>query len=139
LTTLSVICIGVKPAVTVFARFIVTVQVAAVPVQAPVQPLKVEPAAAVAVSVTVLFWLKLAAQAAPQSIPAGELVTVPVPVPALVTVSITGTGVKLAVTVFAMDIVTVQVVAVPVQAPDQPSNVEPVAGVAVRVTKVLQL
>jgi hypothetical protein len=40
-----------KVAVTDFAAFMVTVHVA-VPVHAPLQPVKVEPAAAVAVSVT---------------------------------------------------------------------------------------
>ena len=42
---------GVKVAVTVVAALMLTVQ-APVPVHAPVQPLKVEPAAGVAVSVT---------------------------------------------------------------------------------------
>jgi hypothetical protein len=43
----------------------------------PLQPAKIEPAAAVAVSVTIVPLLKLAEQVLPQLIPAGELVTVP--------------------------------------------------------------
>ena len=46
-------------------------------------------------------------------------------------------GAKLAVQVFAAVIVTVAVVAVPLQAPPQETNCEPVSGVAVRVTRVL--
>src|SRR5439155_18551266 len=75
-----------KVAVTVVAALRVTVQ-APVPEQPPpLQPVKVEPAAGVAVSVTAVPLVKLAAQVAPQVIPAGLLVTVPVPVPALETV-----------------------------------------------------
>ena len=44
--------------------------------------------------------------------------------------------VKLAVTFCAALMVTMQDVEVPVQAPDQPENIEPVAGVAVIVTVV---
>ena len=57
-----------------------TVQ-AAVPVQAPDQPVKVEPEAGVAVRVTEVPLPKLAVQVEPQSMPAGLLVTVPAPVP----------------------------------------------------------
>lgn len=46
-------------------------------------------------------------------------------------------GTKLAVQVFAVVIVTVAVVAVPLQSPPQESNFEPVSGVAVKVTRVL--
>ena len=77
-----------KVAVTVVAALKVTVQVP-VPVHPPpLQPLKIEPAAGVAVSVTAVPPAKLAAQFAPQVIPAGELVTVPLPVPAGVTVRV---------------------------------------------------
>jgi hypothetical protein len=48
----------------------------------------VEPAVAVAVSVTIVPEANDAEQVAPQSIPAGELVTEPEPVPALLTVSV---------------------------------------------------
>ncbi|UWZ83053.1 hypothetical protein MOP44_21090 [Occallatibacter riparius] len=63
-----------------------TVQVS-VPVQAPDQPAKVEPAAAVAVSVIEVPLEKVAEHVDPQLIPDGLLVTVPVPVPASCTVS----------------------------------------------------
>jgi hypothetical protein len=55
----------------------------------PLQPLTVEPALGVAVSVTVVFLVKLAEQVVPQLIPSGLLVTVPLPVPALTTVNVT--------------------------------------------------
>ena len=72
---------------------------------------------------------------APQLIPAGALVTVPLPVPALLTVSAKVCGVKVAVTVVAALMLTVQA-PVPVHAPVQPLKVEPAAGVAVNVTAV---
>ena len=74
-------------AVTLVLALTVTVQVA-VPVQAPDQPAKVEPEEGVAVRVTEVPLLKVAAQVEPQLIPAGVLVTVPVPVPAGVTVRV---------------------------------------------------
>ena len=74
-----------KVAVTVFAAFMVSVQVP-VPVQAPLQPAKVLPAAGVAVRVTLVPLVKFALQVALQSIPAGPA-TVPEPVPNLATVS----------------------------------------------------
>src|SRR5947209_2953042 len=102
----------------------------------PLQPVKVEPAAGVAVSVTAVPLVKLAEQVAPQVMPAGELVTVPLPVPAGATVRVKVCGVKLAVTVVAAESVTVQV-PVPEQPPPlQPVKVEPAAGVAVSVTTV---
>src|SRR5207253_2969690 len=102
----------------------------------PAQPVKVEPAAGVAVNVTVVPLAKLAEQVAPQLIPAGALVTVPLPVPALLTVSAKVGRAKVAVTVVAALRVTVQV-PVPEQPPPvQPVKVEPAAGVAVSVTTV---
>ena len=58
-----------------------------VPVEQPVplQPAKVEPAAALADKVTVVPLLKVPEQVVPQLMPAGELETVPLPVPAFVT------------------------------------------------------
>src|ERR687888_339247 len=112
----------------------VTVQVP-VPVQAPLQPVNVEPAAAVAVSVTVVPSGKEAEQVAPQSIPAGELVTAPEPAPAFVTVSVCMISAKSAVTARSWSMVTVQV-PVPLQSPLQPVKVEPASGVAVSVTVV---
>ena len=72
---------------TVVAAETVTVHVPVPEHPPPLQPVKVEPATGVAVSVTAVPLVKLAAQVAPQLIPTGELVTVPLPVPAGVTVS----------------------------------------------------
>jgi len=60
------------------------------PLEQPVpdQPAKVEPEAAVAVKVTAVAVLKVVAQALPQLIPEGELVTVPLPVPLWFTVTV---------------------------------------------------
>jgi hypothetical protein len=74
----------VKVAVTVVAAVMGTVQVAVPEQPPPLQPVKVEPAAAEAVRVTEV--LKLARQVEGQLMPAGALVTVPLPVPAGVTV-----------------------------------------------------
>jgi hypothetical protein len=71
----GVCCVNV--AVTLTAEFIVTMQL--VPLQAPLQPAKVQPAAGVALSVTCVPLLKFALQVAPQLIPDGVLVTVPLP------------------------------------------------------------
>jgi len=126
----------VKVAVTVVAALKVTVQ-APVPEQPPpLQPLKVEPAAGAAVSVTAVPLGKLATHVALQVMPVGALVTVPLPAPAGVTVSVKVWSVKVAVTVVAAETVTVQA-PVPEQAPPlQPLKVEPAAGAAVSVTAV---
>src|SRR3954452_20058298 len=79
--------VGAKVALTVLAASMVTVQLP-VPLQAPPQPVKVEPAAGVAVNETMLPAAKEALQVLPQLIPAGLEVTVPLPEPALVTVSV---------------------------------------------------
>ncbi len=78
----------------------VTVQVP-VPVQAPLQPAKVEPLAAAALRVTEAPALNAAEQVAPQLMPVGLLVTVPLPLPALLTVRLkveVGAVLKVAVT-----------------------------------------
>src|SRR5439155_10840692 len=126
--------VGVKVAVTVVAAEIVTVQAPGPEQPPPLQPLKVEPAAGAAVSVTAVPFVKLAAQVAPQVIPPGELVTVPLPVPAGVTVRAKVWGVKVAVTVVAAEIVTVQLPVAEQAPPLQPLKVEPGAGAAVSVT-----
>jgi hypothetical protein len=59
-----------------------------VPVQAPLQPEKVEPLAAVAVKARVAPPVKVALQTLPQLIPLGLVTTVPFPVPAFVTASV---------------------------------------------------
>src|SRR5207249_2801682 len=126
----------VKVAVTVVAAETVTVQVP-VPEHPPaVQPVKVEPAAGVAVNVTAVPLVKLAEQVTPQLIPAGALVTVPLPVPAGVTVRVKVWSVKVAVTVVPAESVIVHA-PVPEQPPPvQPVKVEPATGVAVNVTAV---
>src|SRR5207245_3427385 len=88
-----------KVAVTVVGAETVPVQAPVPEHPPPLQPLKVEPAAAVAVSVTAVPLVKLAEQVAPQLIPAGALVTVPLPVPALLMVSARLGRLQVAVTV----------------------------------------
>src|SRR5437660_1395086 len=103
-------------AVTARTALIVTLQVP-VPVQLPLQPVKVAPAAGVAVRVTRVPVVKAVEQVAPQEIPPGELVTVPLLVPDLVTVSGKDDDcTNAAVTEVAAFIVTVQV-PVPVHPP----------------------
>ena len=111
-----------------------------VPLHAPPQPAKVLPLEARAVSVTALVLVKLAdalVQPAAQLNPLGLLVTLPVPVPDLVSVTkrVVAAVVKLAVTLRALSMLTVQLL-VPVQAPLQPLNVLPDAGCALKVTDV---
>lgn len=108
-----------------------------VPVHAPDQPENADPVLAVAVSVTGVPLAKLALHVDPQLMPEGLLVTVPVPVPAACTVTWIPEADKLnvAVTVaLAVGVTTHD--PVPLQPPDQPANVEPVLGAAVRVTGV---
>ena len=76
-------------AATDVAALIVTVQ-GPVPVQPPLQPVNVEPAAGVAVKVTAVPLANAAEQVAPQEMPAGAVETVPVPAPAFVTESVRG-------------------------------------------------
>lgn len=124
-------------AVTLRACVIDTVQVP-VPEHAPLQPAKLEPLVAEAVRVTEAPAAKLALQVLPQLMPPVFEVTVPEPLPAFATLS-AKLAVELlnaAVTERAADIETTQVVAVPLHAPLQPPNVEPLAAVAVSVTEV---
>jgi hypothetical protein len=125
-----------KVAVTDFDALKVTVQVVDVPVQAPPQPLKVAPVPGAAFSVTVEFaaWFALVHVVAP----APQLIPPPVTVPLPVTDTLSVKPVppppvppeKVAVTLLDWLIDTVQVVALPPQAPVQPTKVPPVAGVA---------
>ena len=78
--------ISVNVAVTLLAAVMLTVQLP-VPVQAPLQPVKVLPVTGVAVSVTLAPLVKDALHVVPQLIPAGALLTVPVPVPLLLIVN----------------------------------------------------
>ena len=123
-------------AVTARAAVIASTQLP-VPVQAPLQPANFEPVAAAAVSVTDAPLAKLALQVVPQLMPPVFDVTVPAPVPFLATVSAKLAVVLLnvAVTLRACVIDTAQL-AVPVHAPLQPANVEPLAAAALSVTLV---
>src|SRR5947209_4778176 len=130
---------SVNVAVTMVAALRVTVQAPGPEQPPPLQPLKVEPAAGAAVSVTAVPLAKLAAQVAPQVMPAGLLVTVPAPVPALETVSVkvgVEAAVKVAVTVVAAETVTTHDPVPEHPPPFQPLKVEPAAGAAVSVTAV---
>jgi hypothetical protein len=79
--------IRLKLAVTVRGPFIVTWQLP-VPVQAPLQPVKVDPPLAVAVRVTGVPPGYAWEQSLPHAIPAGLEVTVPKPVPAFPTIKV---------------------------------------------------
>jgi hypothetical protein len=78
----------------------------------------------------------VAVQVGPQLIPAGALVTVPVPVPARITLSTLCDDVKVAVTLRAAVIVTLQVFPETELHPLQLVKVELTSGVAVRTTDV---
>ena len=113
-----------------------------VPVQSPLHPVNTEPAAGVAVKATAVPETMGALVHVPEVTPAVEVqliepvpVTVPVPVPAPATEIGKVVGVKLALTEFAVLMVTVHA-PVPEQAPPQPENAEPAAGVGVKVTEV---
>lgn len=122
-------------AVTVRLTLIDTTQVVALPVQAPVQPAKIEPAAGDAVNVTLLPSTYDSEQSAPQLMPTGDEVTVPEPAPERLTVSVrAGSLSNLAVTARASETTVVQVSSVLVHTPVQPANKESAAGVAVNVT-----
>lgn len=123
-------------AVTPTAPLTDTVQVP-VPEQAPPQPVNVDPPVGVAVNMTELFdGENVKEQVEPQAIPTGVLSTVPVPEPARVTVNVSVVEpLNEAVTAVAALSVTMQV-PVPVHAPLQPANVDPLAGAAVSVTGV---
>jgi hypothetical protein len=114
-----------------------------VPVQPPpLQPVKDEPAAGAAVSVTDVPAVTDSVQSEPQLMPAGLLTTVPVPVPDLVAVSVyeevgggdCGAGENIAEMLTGAFPVVMHGL-VPVQPPPlQPANTDPVAAVGVRVT-----
>jgi len=103
--TVSVCVVNVNVAVTDCAAVIVTWHVPVPEQPPPLQPVNVEPAATVAVSVTTVPCVNEAAQVEPQLIPAGELVTVPEPEPAFATVSV-WMAEKVAVTDWSALIVT---------------------------------
>ena len=105
------------------------------PVQAPLQPVKVECPVGAAVSVTISFFQKDSLQSPGQVIPDTSLVIVPVPLPVLVTVNLyLGSAVKVALTVFDAVIVTVQVLPLTLLQPVHLARLECSAGVAVNTT-----
>src|SRR5690348_3137269 len=100
-----------------------------VPEQAPLQPVKTEPAPGVAARLTCVPEVKAAEQDAPQLIPDGELETVPELVPVFVTDSVNW-RMNTAVTV-VFEFMRTAHGEVPTQAdPVQPAKTEPAAGVA---------
>lgn len=125
--------------------FMVNTQ-APVPPQAPVQPIKVALPLATAAKVTTVPMGKLALQPTPQLMPLGEEVTVPPPVPAVVTLNIATVVLSKAAVTFGIGVridgsIKVELTnsvhtPVPPQAPPQPVNLDPVAGVAVSTTVV---
>jgi hypothetical protein len=103
----------------------------------PVHPVKVALDAGVAVTVTTVPKSNVIEHVTPQSIPDGLEDTDPVPVPFFATTSCCcGWLLKFAVTVWAASIVTWQVPVPEQPEPDQPVNVCPRSGVAVKVTTV---
>src|SRR5580704_7010086 len=127
--TLSVYWVCANVAVTLCAALIVTTQLST-PLQAPPQPEKPQPSAGVAVSVTWVPWTKPVLQVDGQLIPAGELATAPLPVTFTESVSACK---NVTVTDSAAFIVTVQL-PLPLQAPPQLLNAQPLVGVGVKVT-----
>jgi hypothetical protein len=109
-------------------------QVLPVNVLQPVHAPNTDPAAGSAVSSTTVPTVKGAEQPFPQSIPPGTEPTKPSPVPSRVSVIPGVEELKVAVTIRAAVIATVQVLVVPWQSPLHPPNVEPVAAAAVSVT-----
>ena len=113
------------------------------PLHAPLQPEKVEPAAGVAVRVTLVPLVTDALQVGPQLIQPGQELTVPLLLPSLLMVSkdvgglvVTRLVLKLALIVVFAFIVTVQSPVPLHPPPDQPSKVDPAAAVAERDTTV---
>jgi hypothetical protein len=97
----------------------------------PVQPLKIDPAAGVAVKATTAPEENAALHVAPQLIPAGLLVTVPLPLPALLIVSVK-VGVNVAMQLTATDMITLP--SLQSASPVQPAKADPADGDAVSVT-----
>jgi len=128
----------VNAAVTVLLASTVTWHVlATTTVHGPLHPENTDPAEAVAVRVIDVPELNPAVHVAPQSIPAGLLITVPVPEPTFSTVTVgRGETLKVAVTDLAASMVTWQVLPLPVHPPLHPANMEPKEGEAVSVTTV---
>src|SRR5205807_583515 len=131
-----VVLVGVwKVALTDPAAVMEREHVVTVPVQAPLQPEKLAPAAGFAVNRTAVPLAKFALQVLRQTTPAGVLAGEPEPLPAKVTVRGEVAILKVAVADCAAVMFTLQV-PVPEQAPLQPAKVPPAAAVGVKVTVV---
>lgn len=104
----------------------------AVPVHAPLKPVKLAPAAGVAVSVIAVPLAKGAVQVPGQLIPAGALVTVPLP--ETVTLTWAGKELKVTETDWFPESKTLQ--DCPLHAPPKPANWNPEAAVALSATVV---
>src|SRR5437870_8503573 len=138
-TTLTLLTVRVNRctlnvAVTDRAPLIVTVQVVSETPSHPLQPPKVEPPPALAVSVTTLPLSYVNTHVGPQLMPPSLEVTVPLPVPPLLTVRVNRCTLNVAVTDRAPLIVTVQVVSETPSHPLQPPKVEPPLALGVSVT-----
>jgi hypothetical protein len=103
----------------------------ATPLHAPPQPDRPQAEPGLAVRLTCVPALKLALHVVGQSMPPGELVTVPLPL--AVTESVLPVWLKVAITSWNAFIVTVQL-PLPMHAPPQPRNNQPEFGFALRVT-----
>ena len=109
-----------------------------VPEQAPLQPVKAEPAAGLAARLTTAPDPNVAEQLVPQLIPTGVLDTVPVPVPDLLTFSV-NVGTNVAETATSEVNVTVHEPVPEQTEPLQPANTDPDAATGVKVTAVPEL
>jgi len=126
---------GENVAVTDPGEESVTTQGLVLPVQDPDHDPSPKPVLADAVSVTAVPCGKFAEHVPGQLMPAGLLLTVPEPVTATVSCCNVADWVKLAVIVAAA-VTVITHAPVPLQAPPQPVNVKPAAGVSVSVTWV---
>ena len=123
---------GTNVAVTPLLALMFTVQVPVPAHPLPLQPLKTNPDAGEALSVTAVPFRKVAEQVAPQLMPAGELRTDPEP--EVVTVSVdSGAGENVAVTPTGDVPTLITQAPVPEQAPVHPAKIE-VVGTAVGVS-----
>src|SRR5262245_56781860 len=104
-----------------------------VPAQSPLQPVNVQPAEAVALSVTVVELVSVAPQTGGQPISFAALDTVPWPETETVSVCVVSANVALTDRSLLIDSVQAPV---PVQSPLQPANAQPDVGAALSVTLV---